>query len=98
MLQLLLILLPCHVVSFHTMPCNVVPGFLRSSQGKAKDGPGSVSKAVPPVDADGVEEKGAEFMDVLMDGRIMDIGEAEIAWEDIELGERVGAGTNTLWV
>ena len=48
---------------------------------------------MPAVDGDVItEEKGAEFMDVLMDGRIMDIGEAEIAWEDIELGERVGAG------
>jgi len=39
-----------------------------------------------------VEEKGADIMDVLLDGRIMDLGDAEISWEDIELGERVGAG------
>ncbi|CAI5998003.1 unnamed protein product [Closterium sp. NIES-65] len=49
-------------------------------------------EAAPPAD-DEAADAGVEFMDVLMDGRIMDIGEAEIDWNDIEMGERVGAGS-----
>eukprot|EP00271_Cylindrocystis_brebissonii_P006252 TRINITY_DN18962_c0_g1_i1.p1 TRINITY_DN18962_c0_g1~~TRINITY_DN18962_c0_g1_i1.p1 ORF type:complete len:1023 (-),score=218.41 TRINITY_DN18962_c0_g1_i1:1253-4321(-) len=44
-----------------------------------------------PSEAENVT--GADLMPILMSDNVMDIGNMEVVWEEIDLGERVGAGS-----
>eukprot|EP00897_Mesotaenium_endlicherianum_P007895 jgi/Mesen1/7133/ME000369S06450 len=50
----------------------------------------AVAAAAAEADED---TKGADLMPLLMSDNVMDVGEWEVPWEEIELGERVGAGS-----